>query len=75
MAKTLCDWSKKEIERDFEKLCTIVANPRYLCRKCARSAGSSKHLCKPRNLPSGEKAGSASGPDETPEPEPIGKKH
>jgi len=51
MAKTLCDWSKKDIEKEFDALCAIVHDPRYICRKCTRAAHISKHLCKPRKLP------------------------
>ena len=48
VAKTLCDWSKKDIEKHFDALCEITNAPRFTCRKCARSAHDSKHLCKPR---------------------------
>lgn len=48
MGKTLCDWSKRDIESRFEELCAITAHPRFLCRKCARSAHDERHLCKPR---------------------------
>jgi len=52
MAKTLCEWTRKEIEKDFQKLCCITANRRYLCKKCARGATVAKVLCKPvRALP------------------------
>jgi len=51
MSKTLCDWSKKELEKHPEKLCEIVREPRFYCRKCARVANIAKVLCKPRKLP------------------------
>ena len=51
MAKTLCDWSKKDLDKHADHLAAIVRDPRYYCRKCARSAHSSKFLCKPRRLP------------------------
>ena len=51
MAKTLCDWSKSDIEKHFHKLAALVADPKFACRKCARSASVSKVLCKPRRLP------------------------
>jgi hypothetical protein len=51
MGKTLCDWSKKDIERHFEELCRLTADPRFTCRKCARSAHDADHLCKPRRRP------------------------
>jgi len=51
MSKTLCDWSSKDIEKHLHKLALITAEPRYLCRKCARVANRSKHLCKPKRIP------------------------
>jgi hypothetical protein len=45
--KTLCDWDKKEIEKNLDKLIQIIENPRFICRKCARSAHIAHHLCKP----------------------------
>lgn len=50
MSKTLCDWSKHNIERHPDKLAELVLEPRYYCRKCARAANTSKVLCKPREL-------------------------
>jgi len=51
MAKTLCDWSKSDIDKHFDKLAELVREPRFGCRKCARSANTAKVLCKPRKLP------------------------
>lgn len=51
MARTLCEWKKSEIVDDLEELAEIVRDPRYVCRKCARSAHKDKHLCKPMPLP------------------------
>ena len=48
VAKTLCDWSKKDILNDFEELSRLTECPRYVCKKCARSAECSKFLCKPK---------------------------
>ncbi len=48
MGKTLCEWSKKDIEKHFAELCDLTADPRFICRKCARSAHEARHLCKPR---------------------------
>lgn len=48
MGKTLCDWSKKDIEKHFDELCRLTENPRFTCRKCARSAHEAGDLCKPR---------------------------
>jgi tRNA C32,U32 (ribose-2'-O)-methylase TrmJ len=51
MARTLCEWKKSEIVDDIEELAEIVRDPRFVCRKCARSAHKDKHLCKPMALP------------------------
>jgi len=56
MAKTLCDWSKRDLEHHADKLLKLVQDPRYYCRKCARVGHDSKVLCKPRRLPLEEKA-------------------
>lgn len=51
MSRTLCDWSKKDLEKHPEQLLAVVREPTYYCRKCARVANTSKVLCKPRKLP------------------------
>ena len=50
MAKTLCDWSKKDIESKSAKLALILQNPRFYCAKCARCANDPRALCKARKL-------------------------
>jgi hypothetical protein len=50
MAKTLCDWSKSDIEKKLQELREIVRNPRFYCRRCARVAHPAKVLCKPAKL-------------------------
>ncbi len=59
MAKTLCDWSKRDLSKHADKLLELVDPPRFFCRKCARVANISKVLCKPSRLPK-EKRGHAS---------------
>jgi hypothetical protein len=51
MAKTLCDWSKKDLEKRADALLALVREPRWYCRKCARVANTARVLCKPRKLP------------------------
>lgn len=51
MGKTLCDWSKGDLEKHPDKLWELVRDPQFYCRKCARVANTSKVLCKPRKLP------------------------
>ncbi len=55
MAKTLCDWSKKDLEKHAERLAEIVVPPRFYCRKCARVANQADVLCKAEKLPVKEK--------------------
>jgi hypothetical protein len=52
VAKTLCDWSEKDIEKKAAKLAELLLSPRFLCRRCARAAARSKVLCKPARLES-----------------------
>ena len=51
MAKSLCKWKKKEIEKDFHELARIIDKPRFVCKDCARSAHDKRFLCKPIALP------------------------
>ena len=51
MSKTLCDWSKRDLQEHPDRLARIVKDPRFYCRRCARVAHSPKVLCKPRELP------------------------
>lgn len=48
--KTLCDWSRKDITKNFDKLTKIVSQPNYICRKCARVAKNDKYLCEPKSI-------------------------
>jgi hypothetical protein len=50
MAKTLCDWSKADIEKKQEELEKLVLDPRFFCRRCARVAHNPKVLCKAKRL-------------------------
>lgn len=51
MAKTLCDWSKRDIEKKADKLYELVRDPKFICRKCARVASQYQVLCKPKRMP------------------------
>lgn len=50
MAKTLCDWSRKDIAKRPDALAAIVAAPTFVCAKCARCANTKKALCSPKKL-------------------------
>ncbi len=45
--ETLCDWSRKKIEKQFAELTAIVAQPKFICKKCGRASSEKKRLCKP----------------------------
>ncbi|WP_165786995.1 hypothetical protein [Pseudohalioglobus lutimaris] len=51
MAKSLCKWKKKEIEKGVDELADIVHRPRFVCKDCARAAHDKGHLCKAMKLP------------------------
>ncbi|GEM_PF-832968 len=48
--KPLCKIEKSDIEEHFNELAAIVAEPKYLCCKCARVATKKSYLCKPVNI-------------------------
>jgi len=48
--KTLCDWSRKDISKNSDKLIKIVSEPKYICKKCARVAGKEKYLCDSKSI-------------------------
>jgi len=45
--KTLCKLDKHDMEESMDTLVKLVAEPHYLCGKCARVAKKKKYLCKP----------------------------
>ena len=48
--KTLCDLSKKDIEKHVKKIIKENNKPLYFCSKCARVANSKKQLCEPETI-------------------------
>jgi hypothetical protein len=48
--KTLCKWDKDDIKDNLKELKKIVAQPRYVCKKCGRAAKDDDLLCKPEEL-------------------------
>ena len=48
--KNLCEWDKKEIEKNLSVLVPLVLKPKYICPKCARVASDQDILCKSRKL-------------------------
>ncbi len=49
--KTFCKWTPKQIQKNFDLLTELLEEPRYVCKKCARSSNNKKALCKPAKLP------------------------
>lgn len=45
MGKTICDWTKKDIQKNSEKLQELTADACFYCKKCGRVANSKKALC------------------------------
>ncbi|THB70868.1 MAG: hypothetical protein D6B28_08375 [Gammaproteobacteria bacterium] len=50
MPKKICNYKQKEIEKKIDQLTTIVAKPKYICKKCARVACNKNLLCKPEKI-------------------------
>lgn len=48
--KEICKWSEKRIDKHWDKLKKIVAEPRHICRDCGRVANEDQWLCKPEKL-------------------------
>jgi hypothetical protein len=50
MAKTICDWSRKDLEKKASKLRALTESPCFYCRKCGRVADTKKALCKAKGF-------------------------
>jgi len=48
--KPLCKWDKDDIKDNLKELKKLVAEPRFICRKCGRAARKEDNLCKPEEL-------------------------
>lgn len=48
--KTLCELSKKDIDKQHDALVEELAHPQWICRNCARVSADRKRLCKARKL-------------------------
>lgn len=55
VGKTICDWSKKDLEKKSEKLRALTINATHYCRKCGRVANTKKALCKAKSFDEIEK--------------------
>jgi len=50
MAKTICDFSRKEIESNPGRLFELIRDPQFYCSKCGRVANTKKVLCKAKDF-------------------------
>jgi hypothetical protein len=48
--KTLCDFSKSDIEKFDKEIRLLVKKPKFICKKCLRASSEKKYLCKPTKL-------------------------
>ncbi|CAM2879328.1 hypothetical protein [Vibrio rarus] len=51
MATKMCEFNRRTIEHSLGAIYAIVAEPKFICRSCARVAGSEQNLCKPSAIP------------------------
>lgn len=51
MAKKMCKLNRRTIAASMGAVYSIVAEPKFVCRSCARSADKSANLCKPTPIP------------------------
>lgn len=50
MAKRLCKLSRKQVAHSLGEIEKLVAEPKFVCRSCARASHSKQHLCKPASI-------------------------
>lgn len=50
MAKTLCEWKKNDIKKNWKGYVKLVKKAEYVCEKCGRSAADKNSLCKPAKM-------------------------
>lgn len=61
MAKRLCKFNRHDIAANLGTIHSLVKQPRYLCRACARTSADSSALCKPESIPFAPEAGISVG--------------
>ncbi len=50
MPKSLCKWRRDDVVRQLSELTQIVAEPKFMCQRCARAAKTEQYLCHPLAL-------------------------
>lgn len=51
MTKSLCKMTRKQIADGLGDIHRLVAEPKFVCRSCARSSLEKEYLCKPTAIP------------------------
>ncbi len=52
---TLCKLDKHDIDENMDVIVSLVSEPKFICRKCARVAKNKKYLCQPIQIKSSAK--------------------
>jgi hypothetical protein len=52
---TLCKLDKHDREESMDVIVSLVSEPKFICRKCARVAKNKKYLCHPIKITSSAK--------------------
>jgi hypothetical protein len=55
---SLCKLDKHDMEERMDDIVSLVSDPKFICRKCARVAINKNYLCKPVKIKSSAKNGS-----------------
>ena len=48
--KSLCDFTKSDLDKFNKELRLLVKKPKYICKKCFRACSEKEYLCKPTKL-------------------------
>ncbi len=48
--KKLCDWTKSGINKNEKLLFSLIKNPSFFCKKCARSSKDESYICKAEKI-------------------------
>ncbi|MEZ9405754.1 hypothetical protein [Vibrio sp. 10N.286.48.F5] len=51
MAKRFCKLNRRDITEHLGEIHSLVTEPKFLCRSCARSSADQANLCKPTAIP------------------------
>ncbi|MFA0121388.1 hypothetical protein AB4400_08180, partial [Vibrio sp. 10N.261.48.A2] len=51
MAKRFCKLNRRDITEHLGEIHSLVTEPKFVCRSCARSSADQANLCKPTAIP------------------------